>query len=320
MLLLGVAVAVAPAVAAAGAAAAAGAGSAAAAEPAFRPPVEFWPAPTPPVPTSDMPFRLIGLTSGRSYVLHPPPTASATGRPLVLLLPGLYNTWTTLESQGDWSRYADAHGFVAAYGVGIQNSWDAGSCCGPAAQQGVDDVAYLATVLADVARRVPIDRTRVYLVGFSNGEMMALRGQCDRPDLFAASGGAGGQLVAGCHSPDRQIRERHLHGTADLIVPYNGGYSAYTGTTFPSVAELPALIAADSPDPAVSITSLPCGHAWPRLDNACGADATNLIWQWVSGYTRAPAAVAAARTTGRPARRHPVPGLPATRSRAAGHA
>src|SRR5436305_1978798 len=110
VLVLGVAAAVLPAgIAAAGPAAGtsrpaagveAGAG---AAGPAFRPPGEFRPAPTPPVPTPSTPFRTIGLTSGRSYVLHPPPVASATGRPLVLLLPGLYHTWTNLEAQGNWS-------------------------------------------------------------------------------------------------------------------------------------------------------------------------------------------------------------------------
>jgi poly(3-hydroxybutyrate) depolymerase len=266
----------------------------------------YLPAPTPPVPTPSMPFRTINLAGGRSYVLHPP-TLSTQARPLVLLLPGLYNTWLTFENQGNWQRYADTHGFVAAYGTGISRSWNAGSCCGAARQQGVDDVSYLVAVVADVSRRIHIDPTRVYVVGFSNGEMMAIRAQCDRPDVFAASGGAGGQLVTPCHSPDRQIRERHLHGTADTIVPYNGGYSAYTGSTFPSVAALPGLIAADSPDPAVSITSLPCAHTWPRLDNTCRVDATDIVWRWISRYSRTsltPAALraAVARLTGTRAR------------------
>jgi polyhydroxybutyrate depolymerase len=54
-------------------------------------------------------------------------------------------------------------------------SWTAGDCCGEAREHGVDDVGFVVAVLGDVARHWPLDRTRVYVTGHSNGAMMAYR-------------------------------------------------------------------------------------------------------------------------------------------------
>src|SRR5215468_5509844 len=109
--------------------------------------------PTPtavPVPRLVLPFRTLPVGT-RSYVLHQPATRTSQAQPLVVLLPGLYHDWQNIETAGGWSQYADRHGFVVAYGLGIGRSWNAGTCCGPASRQGVDDVSYLAAVVADVS-------------------------------------------------------------------------------------------------------------------------------------------------------------------------
>src|SRR5262245_55401418 len=85
---------------------------------------------TAPVPRLVPPFRTLPVGT-RSYVLHHPATSTSRARPLVVLLHGLYHDWQNIEAAGNWSRYADAHGFVVAYGIGIERSWNAGSCCGP---------------------------------------------------------------------------------------------------------------------------------------------------------------------------------------------
>ena len=50
----------------------------------------------------------------------------------------------------------------------MSGRWDAGTCCTPAPQ---DDIGYLRAVVASVAARTLIDRSRIYVVGFSNGGM-----------------------------------------------------------------------------------------------------------------------------------------------------
>lgn len=69
--------------------------------------------------------------------------------------------------------YPNGHGFV-----GILRHWNAGHCCGRPPSLGLDDVGLLAAVLDDVARRVEIDATRIYVVRESNGAMLAYQGEC----------------------------------------------------------------------------------------------------------------------------------------------
>ena len=67
---------------------------------------------------------------------------------------------------------SDRDGVYVAYPEGVRDSFDAGLCCGPAVRYGVDDVAFLARVVADLRSR---GASRVSVVGFSNGGMMAYR-------------------------------------------------------------------------------------------------------------------------------------------------
>jgi poly(3-hydroxybutyrate) depolymerase len=242
---------------------------------------------SPPEPADA--FRIRQLAGGRVYVVHQPPSRLARSRPpLVVVLHGLHNNWQQAEFAGGWAPYADANGFLVAYGVGVSGSWNAGSCCGAAHRTGSDDVGYLVDLVTDLAGRYPIDRTRVYVVGFSDGDMMAIRAECERPDVFAAAGGSSGALASPCRAPAGEIRVRHLHGRYDTTVPYRGGYSYYTRTRFPAARALPRLLATGGGHPVVSLVTLNCGHAWPRLDNACRADGTDLIWRWMSRFRRPP--------------------------------
>jgi polyhydroxybutyrate depolymerase len=238
-------------------------------------------------------FRTVHLASGRRYTVHLPPPQLAQARlPLVVVLHGLHHSWQQAERSGGWARYADANGFLVAYGIGIGASWNAGGCCGAARHNGIDDVGYLVDLVTDLAHRYPIDRTRVYVAGFSDGDMMAIRVACDRPDVFAAAGGAAGALASRCWAPAWQIRVLHLHGRYDTVVPYRGGYSGYTRTWFPAATALPRLLATGSADPVVSVVTLNCTHLWPKRSNACRADGTDLIWRWMSQFHRPPPRVA----------------------------
>jgi poly(3-hydroxybutyrate) depolymerase len=241
----------------------------------------------PPATTGS--FMAVHLAAGRGYVMHLPPAPAEIGgrRPLVIVLHGMANTWRMIAETGGWAGYADTHGFLVAFGIGRYASWNAGRCCGMAQARHVDDVDYLVSVVDDAAARYAVDRSRVYVVGFSAGDMMAMRAECERPDVFAAAGGAAGTLVAPCHPGPYQVRIRQLHGRYDAAVPYPGGHSALLRMRFAPAQHLAVqAAAAGSPAPAVAVTGLPCGHVWPTLRNACQVDGTDLIWRWMSPYRR----------------------------------
>jgi len=87
---------------------------------------------------------------------------------------------------------------------------------------GGEDITFIRNVVADVSRRLCINRSRQFAMGMSNGAGMAAALTCSAPDMFAAAASVGGFNIAGpCLERPRPILA--IHGTADGIVPYRGG-------------------------------------------------------------------------------------------------
>lgn len=225
----------------------------------------------------------IKLAGGRSYVLHAPAQRTPAARPLVVALHGAAQSAVTMQKMSGLDSFADVNRLVVAYGEGVDGRWDAGSCC---ADRPGDDIGYLRAVVADVARRTPIDRTRVYVVGFSNGGMLAWRAVCAAPDLFAGAAVVGGALLVPC--AQARVRVFHVHGTFDATVPLAGGVG-FTGHTFPDSRTEAARVAAGS---TVRTSWWPGGHVWPSWTTAT-------VMPWLTSVRR----------TGQPA--VPAPPAPA---------
>jgi polyhydroxybutyrate depolymerase len=99
-------------------------------------------------------------------------------------------------------------------------------------EAGVDDVAFLDAVIQEASRLIRVDRSRVYMVGHSNGGMMVHRYAAERSKHLAAAGVVAGTIgsrpTAG--KPERRVPEPEsplpvilLHGKADHRMPYEGG-------------------------------------------------------------------------------------------------
>lgn len=112
--------------------------------------------------------------SGR-VVVHVPPNPTRTG---VVVLPSYGHLYDEPLGQG-WATAADRYGFVAVF-PSRDGSWNAGLCCGRGQATDRDDVSWLADRIAEARARY--DLTTIYLVGFSNGGMMAERLVAERPE------------------------------------------------------------------------------------------------------------------------------------------
>jgi poly(3-hydroxybutyrate) depolymerase len=162
------------------------------------------------------------LSSGRAYLLHTPPLlrrvpAMAEGRPAMIVLHGVKDTPEHFESVAGFKKLSDRDGDLVAYPEGVRMSFNAGLCCGDAAEHGVDDVGFLSDVVSDLKAR---GASRIAVVGFSNGGMMAYRLACERPDLVDTIGVFSGTLeIPHCNGP---IRALHVHGLKDTAVPFTG--------------------------------------------------------------------------------------------------
>lgn len=78
-------------------------------------------------------------------------------------------------------------------------------------------------LLRELARGVPLDPTRVYATGHSNGAMMAYRLAVDAPERIAAIAPVAGMMVTDRFPPARPVPVLHIHSVADPRALYAGG-------------------------------------------------------------------------------------------------
>jgi polyhydroxybutyrate depolymerase len=143
-----------------------------------------------------------------------------TPLPLVVVLHGAGGSGATIRLNLDMDAAAARHGFVAAYPYGV-GSWAIG--LGTMADgYGVNDVLFVRTLIAQLASELPIDRRRVYVVGFSDGATMSYRLGCQLGDEIAAIAA----ISSGMPSfpqlygrPSRPLPVLMVAGTADEIFP-----------------------------------------------------------------------------------------------------
>lgn len=187
----------------------------------------------------------VGDTSGslsfggqtRTYSLHVP--AGFTGTtlvPLVLDFHGLLSTAASEKSGSGWVAVSNQNGFVLVHPQGVGNSWNlmtgAGGCCPPAFDQNIDDVGFVRALIDKLKSEGCVDPKRIYATGLSNGGGMSLRLACDAADVIAAIAPYSFDLIQNqpC-APSRAIGMFDYRGTADNLVPYDGGTTTIPGDT-----------------------------------------------------------------------------------------
>lgn len=174
----------------------------------------------------------LSLTSGgyaRTSLLHVPASYDPTrGAMLVLNFHGFTSNDVEQEALTGMNAVADQRGLIVAYPQGIGDGWNAGDCCTETQPAGVDDVQFTRDLLALVESRYCIDPARIYATGFSNGGFLSHRLACEMSTTFAAVAPVSGVLGiprADCN-PARPVPVIDFHGTADPVVPYDGGPAA----------------------------------------------------------------------------------------------
>ncbi len=172
----------------------------------------------------------------RQYKVHLPPSYDpAVPTPTVFCIHGLgQDALLFCISGAAMPAKSDQEGFVLIMPNGYQNSWNAGTCCGGASSEQLDDVALFRAIFEEVGKHVNIDLDRVYATGLSNGGYMSYRLACEAADIFTAvAPGAGAvginDIGGGTNSasdfttctPSQPVSVLDIHGTADPLIPYS---------------------------------------------------------------------------------------------------
>ncbi len=172
----------------------------------------------------------------RSYVLYVPPSVAADPArpaPLVVALHGGLATARIFARQSGLHQLARDHGFVVASpnGLGIFSllrHWNGGWCCAKAMRSGLDDVGFIDRVIDDAGQRVAVDPQRLYVVGYSNGGMMAYRYATERAErvtalgIWASSIGSRNDERVRWSLPFRDVAVPAIiaHGLSDARLPF----------------------------------------------------------------------------------------------------
>ena len=172
---------------------------------------------------------LLQVDSGglsRSVLVHVPPDYDeSAGTPLVLNFHGFGSDAPQQALLSEMSVAADIRGLLVAYPYGVGMSWNAGQCCGSAWTDSVDDIAFVVAMIDALSERYCVDPRRIFATGMSNGGFLSHRIGCELADRVAAIAPVAGVLgipVEEC-APSRPMPVMHFHGTADPLVPYEGG-------------------------------------------------------------------------------------------------
>ena len=177
----------------------------------------------------DYHFSLAHDGRNRTYLVHVPPHASEAALPLILNFHGGGGEAEGQRDHSQMSPVANREGFIVAYpnGTGVFRNrlltWNAGTCCGYAMKNRVDDVGFVLALIDDLATKTPIDRKRVYATGHSNGAMMAYRLAVDAGDRIAAIAPVAGAMVVTDFHPSRPMAIMHFHSVDDPRALYHGG-------------------------------------------------------------------------------------------------
>jgi polyhydroxybutyrate depolymerase len=247
--------------------------------------------PRPPegiVPPGDFLVHLEHGGRDRRYLVHVPrPGDAAVARPAVLVLHGAAGDAVENRKWLDLDGVADREGFVTIYPDGTGplgdrlHMWNSGECCGSAQWGAVDDVGFLLAVLDDVAARTPIDETRVYVTGLSNGGMMAYRIAAEASDRIAAIAPVAGGRVAVLDDRVRAMPVMHVHSVDDPVVPFAGGETTIVPLVYsiphPPIEEVVREWALHDHCPATPSETTP--PMSPENGSPSGQSVTRMTWE-----------------------------------------
>ena len=127
--------------------------------------------------------------------------------------------WTS-----DFANISMEQGFFVAYPQGHNNAWNHGSSLIPCSDElrcsEEDDVGFILQMLDTIMQNHSVDKSRVYVTGWSNGCGMTQRLAVQASEVFAAAGCMAMYRFAEVQSDYSPIPFMEVHGLLDEIVLY----------------------------------------------------------------------------------------------------
>jgi polyhydroxybutyrate depolymerase len=242
--------------------------------------------------------------------------------PLVIAFHGAPMTGAQMANMTHLSEVADRHGFAVLFPNGYMQSWAVPGSETPAQKAGIDDVAFVRSLLDSLGPQYGFSSSRVIGTGISNGGIFLEALACKLADHLAGIMPVAGLMrrgVAADCAPSRPVSVLEILGTADPLAPYKGSKdflsfadtlafwvradkcrgAAATGT-LPNVAHDTTTVTTSTFTGCMSGTEVTSytvnggGHAWPNgvpigSTDDVGIttrqfDASELIWTFMERH------------------------------------
>jgi polyhydroxybutyrate depolymerase len=164
----------------------------------------------------------------RTYQLFVPPGSGH--RPLVIAFHGGGGNGAQVAKSAGLIDKAAKEGFILALPEGSSRfgkleTWNAGGCCAYAMREKIDDIGFIRSMIDELERTRPVDPKRVYVVGMSNGGMMAERVAIELGDRIAGGAVLVGALFGNEPRPVAAVPVLIVNAEKDEQVPVAGGTS-----------------------------------------------------------------------------------------------
>ena len=265
-------------------------------------------------PPTDVSGEFSNQAKRRTYYLHTPPSSTATRPlPLVVALHGSGMQGKEMAEKTALSKLADQAGFIVVYPDGLKQKWNVSG----AAPE--DNVEFVHALIDHMQQLRSIDPQRVYVVGLSNGGILAQKLACEAPDGIAAIATVAASLPVQFSShcqTQKPVSLLMVNGTADSVVPWRGGAAPKVKVgrnlsipTIPDVVNFwqqhnscPASGKVEQPSNLVEVTDYSscqaqsevmlvalqgAGHVWAGggYGQSAFGDTTQRVWQFLQRHS-----------------------------------
>lgn len=164
----------------------------------------------------------------RKFNLHIPTNYQDGDQlPLVINMHGFNSNMTQQRLYSEFNPIADAENFIVVYPQGLfrTTAYGIGRHWNAYWGTDVDDLGFINHLIDYLYTVYQIDLSRVYATGMSNGGFMSYHLACELSDRIAAIASVTGTMsyeeLLNCE-PEYKVPVMEIHGTSDLIVPYDG--------------------------------------------------------------------------------------------------
>ncbi len=168
------------------------------------------------------------------------PTDTSKPAPLLIMLHSASTSGAHQERYMKLGPVAKKLGMIyiapdGTVGADGRRVWNAAKACCQKSGTPIDDIAYINSLIDEISQKVPVDQSRIYFVGHSNGAFMSLAFACTTGRAAGVVSLAGAMDIDASCATTKAFSLLHIHGVADKTIKIDGGI--LNGHQYSSAAE-----------------------------------------------------------------------------------